>query len=94
VTVLAASELVAILVLALLLNRRHEQEIKTIIGIMEIQEARERELLNAARNPGYVLQTPEAGPTPEQVAAAKDAMERQQRYQDNLSKVGMVEYGD
>lgn len=85
---LAFAELAVILILVLLLKRHQDREIDTVMGLLQMQDDRERELLNAARNPGYHLR-PKEGEEPAPVSPEEQA--RLQAQREALSQIGRVQ---
>jgi hypothetical protein len=81
----AVAELAVILLLVLLREHDKQQEITTILGIMDSHEERERELLNAARNPGYII------PARDEAPEIRVSDEQQRVYEENLARIGKVE---
>lgn len=85
---LAFAELAVILILVLLLKRHQDREIDTVMGLLQMQDDRERELLNAARNPGHFL-APSSAPERPEVSPEEQA--RLQAQREALSRIGRVE---
>ncbi len=90
-TYVAIGELVVIAFLVWIYRKARDHEVQAVLDLMADQTVERAELLNAARSAGYVLKTKDAGPTPEQIAAAREAEERRQEWEDNLSRIGRVE---
>jgi hypothetical protein len=83
---IAAAELLVILVLVVLLNRSRDHEVKAILDVMAAADSERAELINAARQPGYLMPTPGAMPIPPAEPSPED-LERAAA----LAKVGTVE---